>query len=60
MGSLKFLLGWMGGVIIVVLALGWFRNEGIDWALMFGMILGGIMGVVITAGIRKARRKEAD
>ncbi|MFA1822965.1 hypothetical protein ACDX78_22920 [Virgibacillus oceani] len=58
MRSFKFLLSWISGVLIAMLIISWFRNEGIDWVHAGGMILGGIIGVLIAAGIRGAVRKE--
>ncbi|GAB3792385.1 hypothetical protein [Virgibacillus kimchii] len=57
MQALKFLLSWIAGVIIAVLALNLFSNEGIDWAQMFGLILGGIIGVAIVTGMIKVLKK---
>jgi hypothetical protein len=58
LGSFTFFLSWTGGVIFALLAVGWFRNEGIDWANMFGMFLGGLIGTVIAVYLRRAAQKE--
>jgi drug/metabolite transporter (DMT)-like permease len=50
--TLKNGLGYIVGVVITIVALAIWRNEPIDWQLMFGMLLGGFIGLVIISGIK--------
>lgn len=60
----KMILGYSIGVVIAIVAMSLWRNEGLNLQLMFGMILGGLIGIFIVSGItmyiKKAKEKASE
>lgn len=49
-------LAWCGGAIISVFIIKIFTDESYDWGRFIGMCAGGIVGISIVIGIKKAIR----
>nr|WP_304217171.1 hypothetical protein [Fredinandcohnia onubensis] len=49
--TLKFCITWIVGVIIAVFTMSLWRNEEVDWKLLFSVIVVALIGVLIVSGI---------
>ncbi|WP_249870715.1 hypothetical protein [Oceanobacillus saliphilus] len=58
--TLKISVGYIVGVIIAIVAMSLWRNEEIDWQLMFSLVIGGFIGILIVSGITMYIKKAKD
>lgn len=55
--TLKFCLTWIIGVVLSVVIMSVWRNEEVDWKLLFGLIIGCLIGVLFVFGIMMYMKK---
>lgn len=58
--TLKFCITWIVGVIIAVFTMSLWRNEEVDWKLLFSVIVVALIGVLIVSGIMMYINKAKD
>lgn len=58
--TLKNSVGYIVGVLIAIVAIGLWRNDEINWQLMFSLMIGGFTGILIVSGIRMFMKKAKD
>lgn len=55
---LKSWFGWMVGVLAGIFLISLWNGEGIDWSLVVGLCIGGLIGTTIGIGVKKTLKKE--
>ncbi len=54
----KSWIGWMVGVLAGIILISLWNGEGIDWSLVIGLCIGGLIGTTIGIGVKKTFKKE--
>ncbi|GEN52756.1 hypothetical protein [Halobacillus faecis] len=54
----KSWFGWMIGVLVGISLISLWNGEGIDWSLIIGLSIGGLIGTSIGIGLKKNLKKE--
>lgn len=54
---IKFWIPWVIGVIIAMFIISLWRNSETDWGFVVAMAIGGFIGMLISMGVQKIKKK---